>query len=113
MSVNQDLVDEQAYAWTEMHKKSALSFLILAGLSEKAMWSKEVEHYITTTSQWNISERALYRVLNRMERQGSIAFSKESAERTGADRKVYSITEDGSALLASLKDELGYLKQIV
>jgi len=50
MSVNQELVDEQAYSWTEMHKKSALSYLVLAALQKQPMWSKELEKYITNTT---------------------------------------------------------------
>ena len=112
MSVNQELVDEQAYSWTEMHKKSALSYLILAALQKQPMWSKELEKYIATTTGWSISERALYRVLNRMHMQGSVEFTAESAERTGAERKVYAISPEGSALLAAMRSELKYLTRV-
>lgn len=112
MLVNQELVDEQAYSWTEIHKKSALSYLILAALQKQPMWSKELEKYITTTTGWSISERALYRVLNRMYKQGSIGFTAESAERTGADRKVYVISPEGKALFAAMQDELAYLAKV-
>lgn len=109
---NQDLVDEQIYSWTEMHKKSALSYLILTALNSSQMWSKEIEQYIAKSTKWSISERALYRVLNRMHKQGSIEYSSTPAERTGADRKVYTITPEGNALLAAMKGELNYLTQI-
>lgn len=112
MSVNQELVDEQAYSWTEMHKKSALSYLILAALKKQPMWSKELEEYIVSITGWSISERALYRVLNRMHKQGSIEFTTESAERTGADRKVYDISAEGKALLAAMHNELTYLAKV-
>lgn len=102
-TINQDLVDEQAYSWTEIHKKSALSYVILTALQKHSMWSKELEKYITEITGWSISERALYRVLNRMHKQGSIEFTAESAERTGADRKVYAISPEGSALLTAMK----------
>ncbi len=112
MSVNQELVDEQAYSWTEMHKKSALSYLVLAALQKQPMWSKELEKYITNTTGWSISERALYRVLNRMHKQGSIEFTAESAERTGADRKVYAISHEGKSLFAAMQNELRYLSAV-
>ncbi|MCA9329265.1 PadR family transcriptional regulator [Candidatus Saccharibacteria bacterium] len=111
-AVNQELVDEQAYSWTEMHKKSALSYLILAALQKQPMWSKELEKHIVTVTGWSISERALYRVLSRMHKQGSIEFTAESAERTGADRKVYAISPEGKALLAAMQDELLYLAKV-
>lgn len=111
-TLNQDLVDEQIYSWTEMYKKSALSYLILTALNSHQMWSKEIEQYIATNTKWSISERALYRVLNRMHKQGSIEYSSTPAERTGADRKVYTITSEGSALLAAMKSELDYLAKV-
>lgn len=111
-AINQELVDEQAYSWTEMHKKSALSYLILIALQKQSMWSKELEQYITSTASWGISERALYRVLNRMQKQGSIEYKAEAAERTGAERKVYAISPEGEALLAAIKGELTYLTKI-
>lgn len=112
MSVNQELVDEQAYSWTEMHKKSALSYLILSALQKQPMWSKGLEKYIADVTGWGISERALYRVLNRMHKQGSIEFTSETAERTGAERKVYVVSAEGKALLNAIKDEMAYLNNI-
>jgi DNA-binding PadR family transcriptional regulator len=110
--VNQELVDEQVYSWTEMHKKSALSYVILSALQEHTMWSKELEKYIASITGWSISERALYRVLNRMQKQGSIKFTTETAERTGAERKVYGISSEGEALFTALRSELEYLTKI-
>ena len=110
--VNQELVDEQAYSWTEMHKKSALSYLILTALQKKSMWSKELERYIAKTTAWNISDRALYRVLNRMQKQGSIEYTSEAAERTGAERKVYDISPEGGALLSAMQGELAYIAKL-
>lgn len=112
MAINQDLVDEQVYSWTEMHKKSALSFLILKALSTKAMWSKEVENWVKSKTGWEVSERGFYRVLNRMQKQGNVEFSFISAERTGADRKVYSLTPEGAALMRSIQDELKYITNL-
>ena len=112
LAINQDLVDEQAYSWTEKHKKSALSFIILTALQKHSMWSKELEKYITEVTGWSISERALYRVLNRMHKQGSIEFNTQAAERTGAERKVYDISPDGRALLTAMKSEMQYLAKI-
>lgn len=110
--VNQDLVEEQAYSWTEMHKKSALSYIILTALTKQPMWSKELEHFVVETTGWSISERALYRVLNRMQKQGSIDFSAEAAERTGAERKVYSLSPEGKVLYSALRNELSYLAKL-
>ncbi len=107
--INQDLVDEQVYSWTEMHKKSAVSFLVLAALDTKNMWSKDIKNWIREKTGWEMSERSLYRVLRRMEKQGSIEFTSEAAARTGAERKVFTITPEGLAILNAIRAELIYL----
>lgn len=112
ISAEQELVEEQAYAWVENHKKSALSYLILKALSTKSMWSKDIETWVKNKSGWDISERGLYRVLSRMQKQGSIEFSSISAERTGADRKVYSLTPEGTALMKTIQGELKYITNL-
>ncbi len=108
----QELIDEQAYSWLEMHKKSALSYLVLCAIEKKQMWSKDLTAWITHATGWTITEKGLYRVLRRMQKQGIIEFSSEAAARTGAERKVYRVTPQGKALLAIIQDELAYLRKI-
>ena len=110
MNSSQELVDELAYSWLEMHKKSALTHLVLKALSEHELWSKDLEAWLNQKTGWDIHERALYRILQRLEKQGVIVHTAVSAERTGAERKVYTITDEGKALLAMIKRELVYLK---
>lgn len=76
------------------------------------MWSKELEQWIQATAGWDISERSLYRILRRMQKQGSIQFESESVARTGAERKIYAMTAEGKALLAAMRDELSYLLKV-
>ena len=107
---SQELIDEQAYSWLEMHKKSALSYLVLNALEEKEMWSKDLESWILQKTGWTITEKGLYRVLRRMHKQGNVAFKSEAAARTGAERKVYRMTPEGKVLLRTIHKELTYLK---
>ncbi len=110
---SQELVDEQAYSWLEMHKKSALSsYLVLHALENKTMWSKDLTQWITHTTGWTITEKGLYRMLRRMQKQGSIVFSSEAAARTGAERKVYRMTPEGRGLLRAMQNELSYLEKV-
>jgi len=109
---SQELVDELAYSWLEMHKKSALTYLVLTAISEHELWAKDLEAWIDEKSGWSIHERALYRILQRLEIQGVIVHKAEAAQRTGANRKVYTVTSEGKALLASIKSELEYLKAV-
>jgi DNA-binding PadR family transcriptional regulator len=109
---SQELVDEQAYSWLEMHKKSALSFLVLCALERQEMWSLDLARWITDKTGWTITEKGIYRVLRRMQKQGSIRFTTKPAARTGAERKVYRITPEGSALLSAIRQELSYIDKV-
>lgn len=111
-SSSQELVDELAFLWLEMHKKSALTYLVLTALSDQTLWAKELAAWITDKSGWSIHERALYRILQRLEKQGVIMHTTKAAKRTGADRKIYTITPEGKELLAVLQNELQYLKNL-
>ncbi|MFZ1249154.1 MAG: PadR family transcriptional regulator [Candidatus Saccharimonadales bacterium] len=106
---SQELVDEQVYNWVEMHKKSALSFLVLLCLENNTLWSRDIEKYIRQHTGWTVTERGLYRVLSRLQRQGSIEFVAMPTVRTGAERKMYTITTEGRALLVAMKQTLQYL----
>lgn len=108
-SSSQELVEELTYSWLEMHKKSALTYLVLRACANNSLWSKELEGWINEKTGWSIHDRALYRMLRRLEHQGLISHRRESALRTGADRKVYSITREGSAILKIMDKELRYL----
>ena len=109
---SQELVDEQAYSWLEVHKKSALSYLVLTALQQDKMWSKDLLDWITQKTNWTITERGLYRLLRRMQKQGSVTFITKAGDRTGAERKFYEMTTEGKALLASMQKELAYLAKV-
>ena len=104
-----ELVDELAYSWLEMHKKSALTYLVLVALSEQEMWAKDLEKWINELTDWSINERALYRVLRRLEQQGVIVFRTEPVKRSGAERKIFATTDEGRSLLNVIRNELQYL----
>ncbi len=112
-TADQELVDEQIYSWTEMHKKSAVSFLILSALKTKNMWSKELVKWVQSTAGWELTEHSLYRILRRMQKQGTIQqLHVESVAGTGAERKIYALTTEGKAILAGMKQELSYLEKL-
>ncbi|MEK7599803.1 MAG: PadR family transcriptional regulator [Patescibacteria group bacterium] len=111
-SASKDLVDEQVYSWLETHKKSGLSYAVLRLLKHKPMWSKDLTEQLTAVTGWQISERALYRLLRRMQKQGLVSHITEAAPRTGADRKVYRLTTEGELFSESIKDELNYLAKL-
>jgi DNA-binding PadR family transcriptional regulator len=107
-----ELVDELTYSWLEMHKKSALTYLVLVALSEQELWAKDLEKWINTVTDWSINEHALYRVLRRLEQQGVIIFRTEPVKRSGAERKIFATTDEGRSLLKQIRNELQYLTNV-
>ena len=108
-----EYVQEQLYSWLEMHKKSALTQLVLQSLESKARWSGEIAEWLAALTEWDISEKSLYRTLRRMVKNELITFTLTEAERTGASRKTYELTSDGKLLLSGMKQELSYLRNLM
>ena len=111
-SSTQELVDELAYSWLEMHKKSALTHLVLTALSKQELWARDLEIWIRDNTGWSVHERALYRMLRRLEQQGVIVFRLETVERSGAERKIYTLTSTGKELLRLITQVLVYLNEL-
>lgn len=111
--MNLELVDELVHSWLEVHKKSALSYLILRLLKAEKLWSKDIEMRLRELTGWKLTEKSLYRTLRRMKQQGTIEFESVEAERTGATRKVYSLTPEGEEVLKQMKQHLSYVGKVV
>lgn len=109
---SQEILEEYLNSWVETHKKSALLFIILRILSDHSLWAKDVQTKITKVTDWQITERGLYRSLQRMEKQGLLEHVKQNAPKTGADRKIYQLTDLGRSLLREISNELRYLEKI-
>jgi DNA-binding PadR family transcriptional regulator len=109
---NQEILEEYVSSWVEMHKKSALQFVILYILSVEPLWAKDVQARVAVMTDWQITERGLYRLLQRMEKQGLLEHVKQDAPKTGADRKIYRLTHLGESLLHEMSGELQYLDKL-
>ncbi|MDQ5886371.1 MAG: hypothetical protein QG623_423 [Patescibacteria group bacterium] len=107
--VRKELIDEQVYSWLEVHKKSALSYIILLALNDADKWSQQLTEWIYDKTSWTVTEKGLYRILRRMQQTGLVGFKEVSAKRTGAKRKQYHITPEGKVLLSKIKEQLQYL----
>lgn len=107
---SQEILEEYLNSWVETHKKSALLFviLILVAQSTEPLWAKDLHKKITIATNWQITERGLYRSIQRMEKQGLLEHVKQNAPKTGADRKMYKVTELGTALLGAISGEMAY-----
>jgi PadR family transcriptional regulator PadR len=104
-----ELIDEQVYSWLEVHKKSALSYVILSALSKREMWSQELTEWIIDKTGWSVTEKGLYRLLRRMQQADTIDFRQITAKRTGAKRNVFFITPNGKLVLSKIVEQLKYL----
>jgi len=86
--------------WEETYKKGLLSFWILLLLYERPTYPYEMGAEVAKISQGTISvdDNSIYRALNRFESVG-IVKSELQQSSSGPQRKYYSLTHTGKALL--------------
>jgi PadR family transcriptional regulator PadR len=86
--------------WEETYKKGLLSFWILLLLYERPSYPYEMSAEVAKISQGTISvdDNSIYRALNRFESSG-IVKSELQQSNTGPQRRYYSLTNRGKALL--------------
>jgi DNA-binding PadR family transcriptional regulator len=95
-----DDIDELLNKWEETYKKGLLSFWILLLLYERPSYPYEMSAEVASISQGTISvdDNSIYRALNRFEAVG-IVQSELQQSNTGPQRRYYSLTNKGKALL--------------
>jgi len=86
--------------WEESYKKGLLSFWILLLLYERPSYPYEMAAEVAKISQDTISvdDNSIYRALNRFESVG-IVRSELQQSSTGPQRRYYTLTDTGKALL--------------
>jgi DNA-binding PadR family transcriptional regulator len=96
-----DDIGELLNKWEETYKKGLLSFWILLLLYERPSYPYEMSAEVSKISQDTISvdDNSIYRALNRFESVG-IVRSELQQSSTGPQRRYYSLTDTGQALLA-------------
>lgn len=95
-------MDDLLTKWEETYKKGLLSFWILLLLYERPSYPYEMSAEIMKISQGTISvdDNSIYRALNRFESVG-IVKSELQQSSTGPQRRYYSLTNTGKALLSA------------
>lgn len=95
-----DDIRELLTKWEETYKKGLLSFWILLLLYERPSYPYEMSAQVAKMSQGTISvdDNSIYRALNRFESVG-IVKSELQQSNTGPQRRYYSLTNKGKALL--------------
>jgi len=92
--------DELLVKWEEVYKKGLLSFWILLRLHDGPGYAYDIARSIEGFSQSTMSadENSIYRALGRFESLGILASEVRESD-SGPDRRYYSLTERGRALL--------------
>ena len=95
-----DGISDLLNKWEETYKKGLLSFWILLLLYERPSYPYEMSAEVSKISQGTISvdDNSIYRALNRFESVG-IVKSELQQSNTGPQRRYYSLTSTGKALL--------------
>ena len=95
-----DDISELLNNWEASYKKGLLSFWILLLLYERSSYPYEMSAEVAKISQGTISvdDNSIYRALNRFE-SVNIVKSELQQSSTGPQRKYYSLTNTGKALL--------------
>jgi PadR family transcriptional regulator PadR len=95
-----DGIGELLNKWEETYKKGLLSFWILLLLHERPSYPYEMSAEVAKISQGTISvdDNSIYRALNRFV-SVHIVKSELQQSNTGPQRKYYSLTNTGKALL--------------
>ena len=99
-NVTNDDISDLLTKWEETYKKGLLSFWILLLLYERASYPYEMSAEVAKISQGTISvdDNSIYRALNRFE-SVDIVKSELQQSNTGPQRRYYSLTSKGEALL--------------
>jgi len=95
-----DNISDLLTKWEESYKKGLLSFWILLLLYERPSYPYEMAAEVAKISQDTISvdDNSIYRALNRFESVG-IVRSELQQSSTGPQRRYYTLTDTGKALL--------------
>ena len=95
-----DGIGELLNKWEATYKKGLLSFWILLLLYERPSYPYEMSAEVAKISQGTISvdDNSIYRALNRFEAV-DIVKSELQQSNTGPQRRYYSLTSAGTALL--------------
>lgn len=92
-------------SWVETYKKAMTTPVVLQVVAELApVGIATLASAVEERTGWHLTERGLYRTVQRLEASGFLAASDVEAPRTGARRKLLSLSAEGERYLAALRD---------
>jgi PadR family transcriptional regulator, regulatory protein PadR len=98
------LNDNRFDGWKAQLRKGAAELAILAILERGEMYGLEVLDTAQSLAALGIAEGTVYPLLNRLEREGKLRSRWVSREDAVHPRKYYSLTAEGAATLAAMKE---------
>lgn len=94
-------------AWVETYKKAMLTPVILRLVQKnQPVTVATLTQELSSTTDWQITERGLYRTVKRLQDSGLITGIDVEAPRTGARRKELSLSTLGAQLLSRIEANL-------
>lgn len=95
------LVTELVRDWEAVYKRGLLTFWVLLALYQSEKRADEIKVFlnIVTDGQFSVDDQSLYRALRRYYDTEFVDFTMEKSNK-GPDRKVYSLTPLGRAVLS-------------
>lgn len=100
-------LEHKVSSWVETYKKAMLTPTVLAIVeAHETLTVQELNSRIEADMGWQLTERGLYRTIKRLEDSEFLSVTSEEAPRTGAKRKVISLSALGSRMLAGVRQNL-------
>lgn len=106
-SEEREWLDHRVESWVETYKKSMLTPITLSLVAKhQPAEISTVAEAVTAATGWQITERGLYRTIKRLQDSGFLQSTAVDAPRTGAKRKMLSLTPLGASYLSGIRDSL-------
>ena len=103
----QEWLDHRVDSWVETYKKSMLTPVALSLVAEhQPAEISTIAEAVTAATGWQITERGLYRTIKRLQDSDLLQSTAVAAPRTGAKRKMLSLTPLGASYLDGIKGNL-------
>ena len=100
-------LDHRVESWVETYKKSMLTPITLSLVAtHQPAEISTIAEAVTAATGWQITERGLYRTIKRLQDSGFLQSTAVDAPRTGAKRKLLSLTALGASYLSGIKNNL-------
>ena len=100
-------LDHRVDSWVETYKKSMLTPVTLSLVAKyQPAEISTIAEAVTAATGWQITERGLYRTIKRLQDSGFLQSTAVDAPRTGAKRKMLSLTPLGASFLSGVQGHL-------